>query len=290
VSTRRFLNPQIALNPEWISEQLAQFLEEDRASEDITTDSMTRPDLNVAARMEAAQDLIFAGEQIVIQFYEGLCDVDLQISDGQRVVSGGIIGTIAGPVQHILNRERVMLNLVQHLSGIATLTRAYVDQAAPHGVAILDTRKTLPGLRRFEKYAVAVGGGTNHRLDLYSGILVKDNHLAVSEGVAVVVNNLRQQHPDRPIEVEAETKEQVMAGVEEGADALLLDNMTVEQVRSCVKMIRDHPNGRDVFIEASGGITLESVATYAQTGIDGISVGRLTHSAPAVDIRVELTL
>jgi nicotinate-nucleotide pyrophosphorylase (carboxylating) len=219
-----------------------------------------------------------------------MCEVDLKVSDGQRVVLGDLIGTITGPVRHILNRERVMLNLVQHLSGIATLTRAYVDQAAPNGVAILDTRKTMPGLRLFEKYAVAVGGGTNHRLDLFSGILVKDNHLAVAGGVATAVDNLRQKHPNRPIEVEAETEEQVMAGVEAGVDALLLDNMPAEQVQNCVKMIRAHPAGREVFVEASGGITLKNVAAYAQTGIDGISIGRLTHSAPSVDIRVELTL
>lgn len=183
-----------------------------------------------------------------------------------------------------------MLNLIQHLSGIATLTRVYADRAAPYGAVILDTRKTLPGLRQLEKYAVAVGGGVNHRLDLYSGILVKDNHLAVSGVTSIAIDRLRLRHPDRPIEVEVETQAQITACLEAGVDALLLDNMTVEQVRDHVMMIREHPNGSGVFLEASGGISLEDVAAYAQTGIDGISIGRLTHSAPAADIRMELTL
>jgi nicotinate-nucleotide pyrophosphorylase (carboxylating) len=288
VSTRKIHYPQIALDSNWIDEQVARFIKEDRAGEDITTAAIIPQDILAMARLEAEQDLIFAGSELIPPFFDSLCEVDLQVSDGQRIEPGDAIGTITGPARYILNRERAMLNLVQHLSGIATLTRAYVDQAAPHGVAILDTRKTLPGLRRFEKYAVAIGGGTNHRLDLCSGILIKDNHLAVAVGVAVAIESLRKEHPDRPVEVEVETEEQVMAGVEAGADALLLDNMTAEEVRNCVKTIRDHPNGRNVFIEASGGITLESVAAYAQTGVDGISVGRLTHSAPAVDIRVEL--
>ncbi|GAG32339.1 unnamed protein product, partial [marine sediment metagenome] len=219
MSTRKIFYPQVTLDRSWINEQISRFLDEDRAREDITTGAMAQLNRNVIARMEAVQDLVFAGAQLIPPFFEGLCDVDLQVSEGNRVASGNLIGTITGPVRHILNRERVMLNLVQHLSGIATLTRAYVDQAAPHGVAILDTRKTLPGLRRFEKYAVAIGGGTNHRLDLYSGILVKDNHLVVGGGVSMVIENLRREHPDRPIEVEAETEEQVKAGMESRADA-----------------------------------------------------------------------
>lgn len=288
MSTREVLYPQIGLDPNWIDEQVSRFLEEDRIGEDITTGTIIPEDVQAAGRLEAGHDLIFAGAQIVPHFFKGLCKVDLQAADGTPVAAGELIGTINGPVRYILNRERVMLNLVQHLSGVATLTRSYVDRAESYGVAILDTRKTLPGLRRFEKYAVAVGGGANHRLDLFSGILVKDNHLAVSGGIAVAVDSLRQNYPDRPIEVEAETEEQVIAGVEAQVDALLLDNMVVEEVRRCVRIVRDHPHGGEVFVEASGGITLENVESYAQTGIDGISIGRLTHSAPAADMRIEL--
>jgi nicotinate-nucleotide pyrophosphorylase (carboxylating) len=290
VNAHKILYPQITLDPRWIDEQISRFLEEDRAGEDITTEAVIPEDVQVTGHLEAGQDLVFAGAEIVVQFFKGLCKVDLRVAEGAPAVSGDVIGTITGPARHILTRERALLNLLQHLSGIATLTRSYVERAAPSGVVILDTRKTLPGLRRFEKYAVAVGGGTNHRLDLCSGILVKDNHLAVGGGIAVAVDSLRQNYPDLPIEVEAETEEQAMAGMEAGVDALLLDNMTVEEARSCVQAIRGHSRGGEVFIEASGGITLEDVEAYAQTGIDGISIGRLTHSAPAVDIRVELNL
>jgi nicotinate-nucleotide pyrophosphorylase (carboxylating) len=290
VGTRQFLYPQIVPDPAWIEEQITRFLDEDRTGEDITTEAVVPEGIQATARLEAGQDLIFAGAQIVLLFFENLCKVELYAVDGSSIPSGELIGTITGPARHLLTRERVMLNLIQHLSGIATLTRAYTDRAAPYGVVILDTRKTLPGLRQLEKYAVAVGGGVNHRLDLYSGILAKDNHLAVSGGITKAIDSLRQNHPDRPIEVEVETEAQILAGLEAGVDALLLDNMTVEQVRDSVKLIREHPKGSGIFLEASGGISLEDVEGYAQTGIDGISIGRLTHSAPAVDIRVELTL
>ena len=290
MSTRQFLYPQIVPDLPWIEEQLSHFLEEDRADEDITTEAIVPEGVEATAHLEAGQDLIFAGAQIVPLFFKDLCKVELGATDGASVASGELIGIITGPARYLLARERVMLNLIQHVSGIVTLTRDYVDRATPHGVVILDTRKTLPGLRQLEKYAVAVGGGTNHRLDLFSGILVKDNHLAVSGVTSVAIDRLRLRYPDRPIEVEVETEAQILAGLEAGVDALLLDNMTVKQVRDHVKLIREHPKGSGVFLEASGGIKLEDIEAYAQAGIDGISIGRLTHSAPAVDIRVELTL
>lgn len=290
MSTRKFLYPQIVPDPAWVEEQISRFLEEDRSGEDITTAAVIPEGVEATARVEAGQDLIFAGARIVPLFFKELCEVELGVPDGTPVVSGELIGTITGPARHLLTRERVVLNLIQHLSGIATLTRTYVDRAAPYGVVILDTRKTLPGLRQLEKNAVAIGGGVNHRLDLFSGILIKDNHLAVSGVTSVAIDRLRVKYPDRPIELEVETEAQILAGLEAEADALLLDNMTVEEVRNHVKMIREHPKGGGVFLEASGGIILKDVEAYAQTGIDGISIGRLTHSAPAVDIRLELTL
>jgi nicotinate-nucleotide pyrophosphorylase (carboxylating) len=290
VSTRNFLYPQIAPEPAWIEEQISRFLEEDRADEDITTEAVVPEGIEATACLEAGQDLIFAGAQIIPLVFKEPCDVKLSVDDGAPVALGELIATVTGPARHLLTRERVMLNLIQHLSGIATLTRTYADLAAPYGVVILDTRKTLPGLRQLEKYAVAIGGGTNHRLDLFSGILVKDNHLAVGGVTSIAIDRLRLRYPDRPIEVEVETEAQILAGLEAGVDALLLDNMTVEQVRDYVKLIRKHPKGSRVFLEASGGIGLEDVEAYAQAGIDGISIGRLTHSAPAVDICMELTL
>ncbi|UCD39389.1 MAG: carboxylating nicotinate-nucleotide diphosphorylase [Fidelibacterota bacterium] len=282
------LYKQLTLDPDWVSSEVDRLLAEDLAGGDVTTDAVVPSDLRATARIEAAEELVFAGAVVIPPIFKNLCAVDLRISDGQQVAAGEIIGTLSGSARPILSRERVMLNLLQHLSGIATLTRLFVDKAAPYGVIILDTRKTIPGLRRFEKYAVALGGGTNHRLDLSEGVLVKDNHLAVGGNLIEMIRSLRQEGLDLPIEVEADTGAQVRVAMEAGVDALLLDNMSVEEVRACVDIVRGHPAGDDIFIEASGGIRLTNVEAYAQTGVDGLSIGYLTHSAPAVDIRLEL--
>lgn len=285
---RRILFQQITLDPDWVHQQIVEFLAEDVPAGDVTTDGVAPNDVTATAQIKAGEKLIFAGAAVVQGCFLNRCDVELNVADGQPVAAGEIIGTIAGPARYILTRERVMLNLIQHLSGIATLTRAYVNEASPFGVKILDTRKTIPGLRSFEKYAVAVGGGVNHRLDLSSGILVKDNHIATTGSIAGAVKSLRRRYPDMPIEVEVETRAQVEAGLAAGVDAFLLDNMPVEEVHACVTLIRDHACGKDIFIEASGGIKLDNVAKYAQTGVDGLSVGYLTHSAPFVDISLDL--
>jgi nicotinate-nucleotide pyrophosphorylase (carboxylating) len=285
---RQGLYPQVTLDSDWLSREVNRLLAEDLSGGDVTTDAMVNPDVEATAQIEAAAELILAGAIAIPPLFEGYCEADLRVSDGQQVAAGEIIGTLAGPAHHILSRERAMLNLLQHLSGIATLTRTFVEKAAPFGVEILDTRKTIPGLRKFEKYAVACGGGTNHRLDLSAGILVKDNHLAVAGGMSEVVDRLRRSCPDMAVEVEAETRSQVEAGLEAGVGAFLLDNMPVDEVRACVVFIREYPGGEDIFIEASGGINPDNVEVYAQTGVDGLSVGYLTHSAPFVDIRLEL--
>ena len=286
---RRALFQETTIDPDWVRRQVDQFLAEDAPEGDATTEVVVQENLTATAQIEAGEELVFAGALVVPNCFDSPCEVNLNAADGQRVAAGELIGTVSGPARQILTRERVMLNLIQRLSGIATLTRAFVDKVAPYGVKVLDTRKTTPGLRRLEKYAVAVGGGTNHRMDLSSGILVKDNHLQMVGGVEAAVNRLRQDRPDMPIEVEAETRAQVEAGLAAGVDAFLLDNMPVEEVRTCVALIRAHPGGEDLFVEASGGIELGNVHRYAQTGVDGISVGALTHSARFVDIRLELT-
>jgi len=285
---RRALFQQTTIDPDWVRRQVARFLAEDALEGDTTTDAVVPEDLAAIARIEAGEDLVFAGALVVPNCFDSPCEVNLNAADSQRVEAGELIGTVSGPARQILTRERVMLNLIQRLSGIATLTRAFVDKVAPYGVRVLDTRKTTPGLRRFEKYAVAAGGGTNHRMDLYSGILVKDNHLQAVGGVEAAVKSLRERQPHMPIEVEAETRAQVESGLAAEVDALLLDNMPVEEVRACVALIRAHPGGEDLFVEASGGIDLGNVHEYAQTGVDGISVGALTHSARSMDIRLEL--
>ena len=276
------------IDPGWVRRQVARFLAEDAPEGDATTEAVVPENLTAAAQIEAGEELVFAGSLVVPNCFDKPCEVNLNVADGQRVAAGEVIGTVSGPARQILTRERVMLNLVQRLSGIATLTRAFVDQVAPFGVKVLDTRKTTPGLRRLEKYAVAAGGGTNHRMDLSSGILVKDNHLQAVGSIAAAVKSLRQSRPHMPIEVEAEDEAQVKAGLAAGVDAFLLDNMSVEQVRDCVALIRAHPGVEDIFVEASGGIELGNAHKYARTGVDGISIGALTHSARSVDIRLEL--
>ncbi len=288
MTARQRLFQKIPLDPEWVRQQIDRFIAEDALEGDRTTEAVVSEELKSTAQLEAGEELVFAGELVIPNCFDDRCRVNLNVTDGQQVKTGQVIGTITGSVRQILTRERVMLNLVQRMSGIATIAQAFVEKASPYGVKILDTRKTTPGLRHFEKYAVAAGGGTNHRMDLYSGILVKDNHLQAVGGVRVAVQHLREKLPHMPIEVEAETREQVEAGLESGVDALLLDNMLPDEVSECVALIRAHPNGRDIFIEASGGIRLGDVEAYAQTGVDGISVGALTHGVRSRDIRLEL--
>ena len=285
---RQRLYPPVIPDTGRVSQEVSRFLAEDRAEIDLTTQGIVDPEADVTVQIEAGEPLVFAGAIVIPPLAEGHFDADLRVSDGQQVAAGKVIGILAGAARHILSRERVMLNLLQHLSGIATLTHAFVEKASPFGVKILDTRKTLPGLRVLEKYAVTCGGGTNHRLDLSVGILVKDNHLAVAGDVKEAVARLRRHSSGAVIEVEAEDQSQVEAGLEAGVDALLLDNMPTEEVRACVALIREHPRGEDIFIEASGGINLDNVGDYSKTGVDGLSVGYLTHSAPFVDIRLEV--
>ena len=265
-------------------------LAEDIGGGDVTTLS-TVPDAVVAfARMVGREPLVVAGLPVAESVFRELSDaVDLsgRVKDGERVPSGQTLMVIRGPARAILTAERVALNFVQRLSGVATLTRQFVDAIQGSGARILDTRKTTPGLRRLEKYAVECGGGQNHRLGLFDLVLIKDNHLAALRDaepnpVAAAVNRARGQHPGLRVVVEADTLEQVDLALEAGADIILLDNMTVVELRSAVHKAR----GR-ALTEASGGVTLATVRSIAETGVDFISVGALTHSARAVDIALD---
>lgn len=278
-----------SLDPSWVTRQIERFLKEDARSGDTTTEGMVLEDVTISARIQAVHRLVFAGAQVLPHCFGDGCRVELLADDGDDVPAGQLIGTVIGPARTILTRERLMLNLVQRLSGIATQTRAYVERVAPHDVLILDTRKTTPGLRRFEKYAVAVGGGYNHRMNLSTGILIKDNHLKLVDSIPRAVSRLRSHAPDLMVELEVENREELTQGLEAGVDAFLIDNLSPAEVQAYVKVIRNHPDGKDVFIEASGGISLKNIEAYAQTGVDGISVGALTHSVPSADIRLEIT-
>ncbi|MBC8114335.1 MAG: carboxylating nicotinate-nucleotide diphosphorylase [Candidatus Saccharimonas sp.] len=269
---------------------IALALAEDLSSVgDLTCAALIRPDEQAAVQVVARQEGILAGSPIGRRVFTRL-DPSVRWKthqrDGERVSPGMAVATVIGPLRSLLIGERTMLNFMTHLSGIATLTRRFVDAVRGTRAEILDTRKTLPGWRLLEKYAVRCGGGTNHRMGLYDGVLIKDNHLAAwteSDSIAAAVETARQRSPAGiSIEVEVDTLDQLSDALRGGPDIVLLDNMDVATLRQAVN-IRDHTAPR-VLLEASGGVTLETVAAIAQTGVERISVGGLTHSAPALDL------
>jgi nicotinate-nucleotide pyrophosphorylase (carboxylating) len=213
-------------------------------------------------------------------------EIDERVVDGMRVEPGTIVLSATGATRSLLTAERTALNLLGHLSGIATLTRAWVDAIAGSGAAIRDTRKTTPGLRALEKYAVRCGGGVNHRMSLSDAALIKDNHVVAAGGVAAAFHAVRTAFPQLPVEVECDTVEQVAEALDAGADLILLDNMSLDSMRSSVALVRER--GSSCRLEASGGLTLATAAAVAATGVDYLAVGALTHSAPVLDIGVDL--
>ncbi|MCF7708223.1 MAG: carboxylating nicotinate-nucleotide diphosphorylase [Verrucomicrobia bacterium] len=278
------------LSSDEISRIVYSALEEDIGVGDATTNSTVPGDAMAEASMLARERLVLAGVRLAEEAFKQLSaavEVRLDAHDGDRLEPGAGILVVRGPARAVLTAERVALNFVQRLSGIATLTAQYVDAVKGCGARILDTRKTTPGWRRLEKYAVRCGGGKNHRFGLFDMVMIKDNHLAVLEGarsnpIAEAVNGARRLNPKLKIEVEADTIEQVHQAVDAGADFILLDNMSVEELRAAVKIINER-----AFSEASGGINLETVRSIAECGVDFISVGALTHSARAVDIGLD---
>ncbi|HTM18239.1 MAG TPA: carboxylating nicotinate-nucleotide diphosphorylase [Terracidiphilus sp.] len=280
---------------------LAQALVEDQAVSDATTSVTIDPNLRATASIIARQDLVVAGLGAVPRFLEVFAHLDPrptahtryevishpEIFDGVRVHKGQVIAVIRHNARVLLSCERVILNLMQHLSGIATLTRQYVDAIQGTKARILDTRKTVPGLRALEKYAVLCGGGTNHRLDLASGILIKNNHISLGGGLRTAVKNaLEKRQPGNRVQVEVRTQQELENALEMGAEAILLDNMTPQQIKTAVDRIRQE--NRWIPVEASGGIVLENVRAFAEAGPDFISVGALTHSAKAADISMSI--
>ena len=262
-------------------------LDEDRAFEDVTTIAMVLPARRARAQLVARESGVIAGVPLALAAFHLLdqrIEIRVDTEDGGRVEPGSNVLFLSGHARGMLGAERTALNFLQHLSGIATLTRRFVDALRGTHVAIVDTRKTTPGWRRLEKYAVRCGGGVNHRVDLSSAVLIKDNHLAAVDGdVTVAIHRLRE-HAARgtPVQVECETPEQVRAAVDAGAESVLLDNMSLDALRASVAVAK----GRCI-TEASGGVRLESVRAIAETGVDRISVGALTHSAPALNLALD---
>ncbi len=275
-----------------VDREIRRFLAEDVGRGDVTSERVVPKTARARADMVARQACVVGGlplAKAVFLVIDPEVVVAERVTDGDRVAAGAVLAHVQGPAGPILTGERVALNLVQRLSGIATLTRAYVDAIAGTGACVSDTRKTTPGLRMFEKYAVHVGGGRNHRMGLYDAILIKDNHRAMAGGAAAAVLAARQANGDAmPIQIEVDTLADLPRVFDLGVEAVLLDNMTPSQVAEAVKLARAHPRGRDCWIEASGGITLETVRAYAEAGADTMSVGALTHSAPAVDIALDI--
>jgi len=257
-------------------------LDEDAADRDVTTAAIVPDDLWAEADLLAGADGVVAGldaaEEAFVQV-DGDAEFDALVADGARVARGDVLARVRGRLAGLLRAERTALNFLQQLSGVATLTRRYADAAG--GSAVLDTRKTVPGLRPLQRLAVAAGGGVNHRADLAEAVLVKDNHVAAAGGTAAAVRLARRS--GLPVEVEVESLDELEAALAERAETVLLDNMTPDQVAEAVRRTA----GRAV-LEVSGGVTLDTVAAYAATGVDRISVGALTHSAPALDISMEV--
>lgn len=273
------------------SDPIANALREDIGAGDITTNFFVPDGLHALGRIIARERAIVAGGQTTAEVFRRVdptLNVDILRADGTALTGGETILEVRGAARSILTAERVALNFLQHLSGIATLTRQFVEATGKSRAKILDTRKTIPGLRALEKAAVVAGGGANHRLNLNDRILVKDNHLSVGSGFsefADAIQRLRQKHPGVRVEVEADRLEQVRSFLEiEGIDVILLDNMKPSEMREAVALGR-----KKVQFEASGGVTLKNVRQIAATGVDYISVGALTHSAPAIDFSLELT-
>ena len=265
-------------------------LDEDIGSGDVTTDAVIPSDARLRVVIRARTPAVVAGLPVVRLVYRELStsvDIQFYAQDGDFVGAGAILARIEGPARPILTGERVALNFIQRLSGIATLTAKFVEAVRGTKTTIVDTRKTTPGLRLLEKYAVRCGGGKNHRFGLFDAVLIKDNHLGVlgkisSNPVAYAVKLAKQKYPELKVEVEVEDLQQLDWAIEAGADIVLLDNMSIDMIRDAVKRAA----GR-VQLEASGGITLSNVREIAETGVDYISVGALTHSAPAVDIGMD---
>ncbi|MFN3407816.1 MAG: carboxylating nicotinate-nucleotide diphosphorylase [Limisphaerales bacterium] len=278
------------LHPEEVRRAVRAALAEDLGTGDVTTLATVPEEATARAVMRAREPLVVAGLAFAAAAFRELdprVDVSLSVNDGARVESGGALLAVAGPARALLSAERVALNFVQRLSGVATATAAYVAAIADTGVQLLDTRKTTPGWRAFEKYAVACGGGRNHRFGLFDLVLIKDNHLAAlrdaaPNAVAAAVQRARAQFPQLKVEVEADTLEQVRQAVAAGADIILLDNMPPETLREAVALV-----GGRAQTEASGGVNLQTIRALAETGVDFISVGAITHSARAVDIGLD---
>lgn len=289
-----------ALDPAWLARTVAVALDEDLGpapGRDVTTQATVAPDVPGVGHLVAREAGVVAGLPVVAEVLRQVTDrlglapatVDQRVPDGTAVAPGDVLAVLTGPVQALLVAERTALNLASRASGVATHTRRWADTLAGTGAQVLDTRKTTPGLRELEKYAVRCGGGTNKRMGLHDVAMVKDNHVVAAGGVAAAVQAVRARFPDVTIQVEADTTEQALEAVGVGARFLLLDNMPTPVLAATVEAVRagEAATGR-VELEATGNLTLDRAAEVAATGVDYLSVGALTHSSPILDLALDL--
>ncbi|MBV9593674.1 MAG: carboxylating nicotinate-nucleotide diphosphorylase [Actinobacteria bacterium] len=280
---------QAGLSAPEVQQLVERALEEDLGSAgDVTTTATVPANLTGSGDLVARVCGVVAGLPVAAWVFDAVSSGRLRFEygtlDGARVESGEVLATVRGPIRDLLTAERTALNLLGHLSGIATVTRQWVDAIEDTGALLRDTRKTLPGLRALQKYAVRCGGGVNHRMSLSDAALVKDNHVSAAGGVVEAFALVRAAHPQLPLEIEVDTLAQARAVIDAGADLILLDNMSVEDMTAAVGYGHDH----GARLEASGGLTLDRAHQVAATGVDYLSVGALTHSARVLDIGLDL--
>ena len=275
------------LGIDYINKKLDQFFEEDNISKDITTLSTQSKSKHVQAVLIAKEDLIFVGKQIISQGLKE-CDFKEIKKDGTFINKGEDIAKFSGPIVPILKKERVVLNLIQRLSGIASTTKKLVEKTNKLNIQLLDTRKTTPGLRRFEKYAVYIGGGINHRFSLKDAVMIKDNHLIGNSGFCDSIKSAFEKNPNTDIQVEVDTQNQLKKVLDTRATSILLDNFSPEILPEVVSYIKSHKNGKRMYVELSGGINSKNIDSYCIKGVDGISMGALTHNIKSKDISLDL--
>ncbi len=273
------------LNPDAINSKVSEALSEDSYADDLTSQATITQSQVSKASFVTRKSGVIAGSLVAAAVLEqcGIKEYELLINDGQEVSANTVLIRLSGDTRAILKAERTALNFLSHLSGIATLTKLWVKEVSSSAAAIRDTRKTTPGLRELEKYAVRMGGGLNHRMSLSDQALIKDNHIAAAGSVSEAINRVKKAAPGALIEVEVDTLEQLKEALECSVEIVLLDNMSIEQTKAAVEIAR----GSNTKLESSGGLKLENVAAYAATGVNYLAVGALTHSAPVLDIGLD---
>ena len=275
------------LSPDFVKQKLEEFFAEDCIDNDITTNSTQKSGHIARAVFIAKEPLVFAGEEIIKQGFSD-CTIDDMVNDGESLDQGDIIATMHGNIDRILKKERVVLNLIQRLSGIASTTFKLSQITQKHNIELLDTRKTTPGLRIFEKFAVAIGGGINHRFSLQEAVMIKDNHLIGNPDIVQAVSRAKASNPDKDIQVEVDTSNQLDVVLESEATSILLDNFKPDTLPDVLEKIRLHSKGVKMYVELSGGITADTLKDFCMDGVSGISMGALTHNIKSKDISLDI--